>query len=205
MSNRTLVKVSASENCIGFRTISRRRKSDHTFLVTRDELARLEYEPQIITRDIYSFAVLRRDTAAGTLSVNFSWLNGNCSGDLIGREETVTLPYDALTDFVQASAQEDGPQQWKTLSTEKVTTPKIVFVDKPRLSECLENKVVRKKLARALRDNFQHDERVEFYHESIPYSFFFQVFRAGWSPLVGGLILHNYDGNLKKAHYSVHT
>ena len=205
MSNRTLVKVSASESCIGFRTISRRRKSDHTFLVTRDELARLEYEPQIITRDIHSFAVLRRDTAAGTLSVNFSWLNGNCNGNLIGREETVTLPYDALTDFVQASAQEDGPQQWKTLSTEKVTTPQIIFVDKPRLSECLENKVVRKKLARALRDNFRCDDRVEFYHDFMAYSFMFKAFRSGWSPLIGGLIFHNHKDNLKKAYYSVHT
>ena len=205
MSSRTLVKVSASENCIGFRTISRRRKSEHNFLVTRDELARLEYEPQVITRDIYSFAVLRRDSNAGTLSIDFSWLNGSSGGKLMGWEETVTLPYDALTDFVQASAQEDGPQQWKTLSIEKMTTPEIVFVDKPRLRECLKNKVVKKKLARALRDNFRYDERVEFYHESIPYSFIFQAFRAGWSPLVGGLIFHNYDSNLKKAYYSVHT
>ena len=205
MSSRTLVKVSASENCIGFRTISRRRKSEHNFLVTRDELARLEYEPQIVTRDIYSFAVLRRDTDAGTLSIDFSWLNGSGGGKLMGWEETVTLPYDALSDFVQASAQEDGPQQWKTLSTEKVTTPQIVFVDKPRLSECLGNKVVRKKLARALRDNFRCDERVEFYHESIPYSFLFRAFKAGWSPLIGGLIFHNHKDDLKKAYYSVHT
>ena len=205
MSNRTLVKVYAGENCIGFRTISRNRKSRQRYLVTRDQLARLEYEPQIITRDIYSFAVLRHDTNAGTLSIDFSWLNGSSGGRLMGWEETVTLPYDALTDFVQASAQEDGPQQWKTLSIEKMTTPEIVFVDKPRLRECLENRVVRKKLARALRDNFRCDERVEFYHDSIPYSFVFRSFRAGWSPLVGGLIFHNYEGNLKKAHYSVHT
>ena len=205
MNTRILVKVSASENCIGFRTISRRRKSEHNFLVTRDELARLEYEPQIITRDIYSFAVLRRDTDAGMLSIDFSWLNGSGGNKLMGWEETITLPYDELADFVQASTQEGGPKEWKTLSTEKVTTPQIVFVDKPRLSECLENKVVRKKLARALRDNFRCDERVEFYHESIPYSFLFRAFRSGWSPLVGGLIFHNYDSNLKKAYYSVHT
>lgn len=205
MSNRTLVKVYASENCIGFRTISRRRESTQRYLVTRDELARLEYEPQIITQDIYSFAVLRRDTAAGTLNINFSWLSGRCGGKLEGWEETVTLPYDALVAFVQASAQEDGSKEWKTLSIEKVTTPTIVFVDKDRLHQCLENRVIRKKLARALRDNFRCDERVEFYHESIPYSFVFRSFRAGWSPLIGGLIFHNYEGDLKKASYSVHT
>ena len=205
MSNRTLVKVSASKNCIGFRTISRRRKSDHTFLVTRDELARLEYEPQIITRDIYSFAVLRRDSDAGTLSIDFSWLNGSSGGNLIGWDETVTLPYDELMTFVQASTQEGGPQQWKSLSIQKTTTPQIVFVDKDRLRKCLENRVVRKKLARALRDNFRCDERVEFYHDLMAYSFMFKSFRSGWSPLIGGLIFHNHKDDLKKAYYSVHT
>lgn len=205
MNNRTLVKVSASESCIGFRTISRRRKSEHNFLVTRNELAQLKYEPQTITRDIYSFAVLRRDSNAGTLSIDFSWLNGSSGGKLLGWEETVTLPYDELTTFVQASAQEEGPKEWKTLSIEKVTTPQIVFVDKDRLHKCLENRVVRKKLARALRDNFRCDERVEFYYESIPYSFVFRAFKAGWSPLVGGLIFHNHKDDLKKAYYSVHT
>ncbi len=38
MDNRTLVKVSARENCIGFKTISRRKKSPRTFLVTRNML-----------------------------------------------------------------------------------------------------------------------------------------------------------------------
>ena len=205
MSNRTLVKVSASENCIGFRTISRNRKSRQRYLVTRDQLARLEYEPQTITRDIYSFAVLRRDSNAGTLSIDFSWLNGSSGGKLMGWEETVTLPYDELVVFVQASAREDGPKKWKTLSIEKVTTPPIVFVDKDRLHKCLENRVVRKKLARALRDNFRCDERVELYHDFMAYSFMFRAYRTGWSPLVGGLIFHNYESDLKNAYYSVHT
>lgn len=205
MRNRTLVKVSASENCIGFRTISRRRKSEHNFLVTRDELARLEFEPQIITRDIYSFAVLRRDTDTGTLSIIFSWLSGRSGGRLEGREEMVTLPYDALTDFIQASTQEGGPKEWKALSIQKTTMPQIVFVDKPRLRECLENRVVRKKLARALRDNFRCNERVEFYHDFMAYSFMFKAFRSGWSPLIGGLIFHNHKDDLKKAYYAVHT
>lgn len=145
MSNRTLVKVYAGENCIGFRTISRNRKSRQRYLVTRDEPARLEYEPQIITQDIHSFAVLRRDSDAGTLNINFSWLSGRSGGKLEGWEEMITLSYDALVDFVQASAQEDGQKEWKTLSIEKVTTPQIEFVDKERLHKCLENKVVRKK------------------------------------------------------------
>lgn len=204
MADRTLVKVFASENCIGFKTVSRNRKSRHRFLVLRSELARLEHEPKIITQDIYSFAVLRRD-AAGTLSIDFSWLNGGCNGTLTGWAETVTLPYEELTAFMEASTREGGPETWKTLSMQQMTAPQIIFVDQAGLHKCLENKIVRGKLARALRDNFQGCERVVFYHDFEAYSFMFQSFRGNWPPVTGGLILHNHQNDLKKACYSIHT
>lgn len=204
MDNRTLVKVSAGENCIGFKTISRQSKSPRTFLVTRDELARLEQTPEIITKDIYCFAALRLNTAARTLSINFSWLQRRYDYELTGWEETVVLPYDALMDFVKASTQKNGPQKWKVLSLQATVTPQIVFVDTEGLKKCLENRTVRGKLARALRDNFRGADRVEFYHDFEAYSFMFRSYRAGRSSYVGGLILHDRD-DLKKAHYSVHT
>ena len=203
MSNRTLIKVSASENCIGFKTVSRRRKASRVFLVTRNELARLEQEREVITRDIWSFAILRRDVDAGTLSINFSWLQSSC-GSLAGWEETFTLPYDALTGFVEASAREDGPKGWKVLSLQRPMTPQIEFYHRDRLHECLENKIVRGKLARALRDSFHGADRVVLYRDFVEYSFVFQSFRAGRSIITGGLIFHN-QGDLKKAQYSVHT
>ena len=204
MDNRTLIKVSASENCIGFKTISRRKKSPRTFLVTRNMLARLEQEPEIITQDIYSFAALRLNAAARTLTINFSWLRRHYDSELTGWEETVVLPYDALMDFAEASIQENGPQNWKVLSLQTTMTPQIVFVDTEGLRKCLENRTVRGKLARALRDNFWGADRVEFYHDFEAYSFMFRSYRAGRSSYVGGLILHDRD-DLNKSHYSVHT
>lgn len=129
MDNRTLIKVSASENCIGFKTVSWQRKSPRTFLVTRDELARLEQTPKIITQDIYCFATLRLNAATRTLNIDFSWLQHRYENELTGWEETVVLPYDALMAFVQASAKEGGPKKWRILSLQATMTPKIVFVD----------------------------------------------------------------------------
>ena len=171
MNDRTLIKVSAGDYCIGFKTVSWRRKSPRTFLVPRSALARLEQRPEVITQDIHSFASLRLDAAAGTLTIDFSWLQQHGDNGLTGWEETGVL---------------------------------IVFVDKEGLRKCLENRTVRGKLARALRDNFRGADRVEFYHDFEAYSFMFESYRAGRSSIVGGLILHD-QGNLKKAHYSVHT
>ena len=204
MDKRTLVKVSAGEHCIGFKTVSRQRKSPRTFLVTRDELARLEQTPKIITQDIYCFAALRLNTATRTLSIDFSWLQHHYDCELTGWEETVVLPYDALMAFVQASAKEDGPKKWRALSLQAAMTPKIVFVDTERLRQCLENRIVRKKLVQALQNNFQGADRVEFYHDFEAYSFMFESYRAGRSSITGALVLHDRD-DLKKAYYSVHT
>jgi len=203
LNTRTLVKISASKHCIGFRTISWGKKSKE-FLVTRDELARLENEQAVIARDIHSFADLRYDRAAGTLSINFCWLQRRFDNELTGWEEAVILPYDALMSFVETSAQEDAPKKWRVLSLQTTTAPRIVFVDTAGLRKCLENRTIRGKLARALRDNFRGADRVEFYHDFEAYSFMFRSYRAGRSSIVGGLILHDRD-DLKKAYYSVHT
>ncbi len=61
MNDRTLVKVSAGEQCICFRTVSRSRKSPKRFYVTRDEFARLETQASVTTHDGWSFAILHRD------------------------------------------------------------------------------------------------------------------------------------------------
>lgn len=206
MTDRTLVKMSASEHCISFRTISWRRKSPRRFLITRDELTRLEHETQIIVKDIYCFAALSRNVSAGTVSINFSWLTGGCD-HLTGWEEMVILPYEKLTAFVHASAQEGGPEKWAALSIKPTARPKIVFADMEGLRKCVQNKTVRGKLARAFRDNFQYYnvEQVVFYHDFTAYSFFFRTYQESRSGMCGGLILHNLKNDLKKAYYSVHT
>lgn len=207
MNNRTLVKASAGEYCIGFKTISRVRKSRREFLVTRDELMRLEEEQVVISHDIHSFASLRKSAANGLMTIDFTWLSGSCGGEVRGWEETVTLPYDALMAFVRDSAQKGGPTQWKHLSVCLTSRPKLVFHDRERLRECLANRMVRKKLSHALRDNFHYPyvERIEFYHDFEPYSFLFHEVKKGCDSVVGGLILHNHQGDLRTAAYSAHT
>lgn len=121
MNDRILVKAYANEHGIDFRTITRAQKSPHRFYVLRSILARLEREPYIVAHDIYSFAVLRRDSYRGTLEISFTWLRGTARA-LSGQEETVVLPYDKLMAFVRASAQEGGPQTWRALSLD-MTNP----------------------------------------------------------------------------------
>ena len=197
-SKRTMVIATAGENCIDFRTVSWKRKSPQRFLIVSEWLETLEDGRTEIVSDIHSFAVLRRSEATGLLTINFTWLNGVCGGEVRGWEESVTIPYAPLLAFMGESAQDGGPKTWKHLSVRFTSRPRLVFHDKDRLRECVANKTVRRKLARALRDNFRspYVEQIDFYHDFEPYSFFFREIRDGRDGICGGLILHNHDNNL---------
>ena len=202
----TLVKAYAEEYGIDFRTVSRSKKSPHRFYVLRDTLADLEHKPKIIVRDIRSFAVLYRNVRAGTLEIEFNWLNGN-GYNLMGWEETVTLPYEEFAAFVHNSTVESGPKEWKTLSVDKSERqPQIIFNSHKNLHKALQNGTVRHKLVRFLRDGFQWPdaERIELCDDFMPYSFLFREIKNGKTALSGGLILHHQD-NIQKAYYGIHT
>lgn len=205
-SDRTLVKAYALEHGIDFWTVSRARKSPRRFYILRTVLEGLKADEPVIVSDIFCFAKLCLHGSGKTLRIDFTWLTGGYDR-LTGWEESVTLPYKALMDFVHQSSQKGGPNQWRRLSLCMDSRPKIVFYDQEGLRKCLENKTVRGKLARALRDNFHYPnvEQISLYHDFEPYSFLFQEVRAGRAGIEGGLILHNHDNNLKKAYYSVHT
>ena len=66
--------------------------------------------------------------------------------------------------------------------------------------------LVRKKLARFLRDHFQWTDADEigFYRDFVPYSFLFREVCRGKPGIVGGVILHMQD-DMKKAYYGLHT
>lgn len=206
-SKRTLVKAAAGNYCIDFRTVSWAKKSPQRFLIVRDCLEELRDKKSLIVSDIHSFALLRLNENTGMLTIDFTWLSGGCSGNVSGWEESVTIPYDRLIDFMRKSIQENGPQTWRHLSVCATTWPKLVFHDQKRLHECLENKTVRGKLAHALRDNFKYPgvDQINFYHDFAPYSFFFREVRNGCEGMSGGLIFHNHQNDLQKAYYSVHT
>ena len=206
-SKRTMVIATAGENCISFKTVRWKRKSRQRFLIVRERLETLEDGRTEIVSDIHSFAVLRRSEATGLLTINFTWLNGACDGEVRGWEESVTIPYALLLAFMEESTQEGGPETWKHLSVCRTSRPRLIFHDKDRLRECVANKTVRRKLARALRDNFRYsgEEQIGLYDDFQPYSFFFREVRNGGDGICGGLILHNHHNDLKKAFYSVHT
>lgn len=202
-----MVIATAGENCIDFRTVSWKRKSPQRFLIVRKWLENLEDRRTEIVSDIHSFAVLRRSEATGLLTINFTWLNGSCGGEVSGWEESVVIPYIPLLIFMRESTREGGPKTWKHLSVCSTSRPRLVFHDQERLRECVANKTVRRKLARALRDNFHSPrvEQIDFNHDFVPYSFFFREVYNGRDGICGGLIFHNHQNDLKKASYSVHT
>ena len=202
----TLVKAYAEEYGIDIRTVSRSRKSPHRFYILRDALADLEHKKRIIVRDIRLFAVLFLNSYDSTLEIEFNWLNGN-GYNLMGWEETVTLPYEEFAAFVHNSTVESGPKEWKTLSIDNsVRQPKLIFNSLENLHKALQNGTVRHKLVRFLRDGFQWPdaERIELFDDFLPYSFTFREIKNGKETLFGGLILHNQD-DIGKAYYGIHT
>ena len=206
MSNRTLVKVIAYENCISIKTISRDRKSPHRFFISLDSLAQLETQAAIIVKDISSFAAMYRDTSADTLEIRFTWLTGTGSS-ISGYEETVMLPYSRLAAFVRDSSVTGKAEEWTVLSLKQAQgKPRYVFKSGETLRAVLSNGVIRRKLIRALRDSFNwpKSQEIHFHADFLPYSFIFEEIRDGQSAMVGGLILHGQD-DMRNAYYSVHT
>lgn len=206
MNNRILVKVSAYESSIAFRTVTQKQKSPHWFYILRSDLERLWRDGSVITSDIHSFARLQHDRDRGVVSIRFIWLNAAGGDDLTGWEQTVCLPCDDLAEFAARSPADAGKKQWKALSLENKTSPRLEFVEADNLRAALSNKTVRRRLVRCLRDHFNWPgaERICFYNDFLPCSFFFQEFRSGRPGICGGLILHDHQ-DLSRAYYSIHT
>lgn len=193
------------EDYIGLRTVSRSRKSPHRFYISRDTLEELEYKPEVIVRDIRSFAVLRRDTHIGTIEIEATWLSGD-EDHLSGYQDIILLPYEKIKGCLCAS-QQGEPVVLKMLSMDiHREQPRFVFKSRRNLHAVLKNAFIRRKLIRFLRDQFRWpcSDEIEFYDDFMPYSFIFKEIRAGEPVLTGGLILHGQD-DIENAHYSIHT
>ena len=201
-----MVKVGATENCLVFRTVTKKRKSPRSFYVLRSDLERLEQHGSVTANDIHCFAVFQRNTASGLVCIHFSWLRQSGANGLAGYEETVRLPFGELMAFAQQSLQSPDAAQWSVLSVEETRMPRLIFQGTENLRAALSHKTVRRKLVRFLRDNFKWvwSEEVRFYNDSLPYSFFFREIRHSQQGICGGLILHGQE-DMEKAHYSIHT
>lgn len=205
-SRNTLVKAYAEEYGIDFRTVSRNRKSPHRFYILRDAMEDLENKERIIVRDIRSFAVLHMNTYAGTLEIEFTWLNGD-RHNISGFQESVVVSYEKFMAFVHQSTVESSPKEWKTLSIDNSKKqPRIVFNSRRNLCAAIQNGIVRKKLVRFLHDGFQwpEAEQIELCDDFMSYSFLFREIKNGKTALSGGLILHCQD-DIKKSYYGIHT
>lgn len=206
-SRSTLVKAYAGEYGIDFRTINRNRKSPHRFYIPRDGLKELEHKPKIIVQDIRSFAVLHMNTYAGTLEIEFTWLNGD-RNNISGFQQSVVVSYEKFMAFVHQSIVESGPKEWKTLSIDNSRKqPKLIFSSRKNLREALQNATIRRKLTRFLRDGFRWPDadQIELQDDFLPYSFGFREIKYGKTALSGGLILHQQQNDIEKAFYSIHT
>ena len=115
-------------------------------------------------------------------------------------------PVTLWAEFSACSQSDTGRKQWKLLSLEDKTSPRLEFVEADNLRAALSNKTVRRRLVRCLRDHFNWPgaERICFYNDFLPCSFFFQEFRPGRPGICGGLILPDHQ-DLSRAYYSIHT
>lgn len=206
MKQRTLVHMIFGVDNISLRTVNRSRRSPHRFYIQKHSLEELEHRSWIIVHDISSFAVLHRGLLAGTIEIEFNWLE-RIGDDLSGYQETIILPYHQIMERFQERVLKGEPVEWKTLSIDTTRKqPRIVFKSRKNLHDALANGIIRRKLVRFLRDQFRwpYSERVEFYDDFMPYSFIFKEIRGGEPVVTGGLILHGQE-DLEHAYYSLHT
>ena len=194
MKERTLVYMIFRDDYVGLRTVSRSKKSPHRFYISRHKLEELEHKSEVIANDIYSFAMLRRNAYAGTVEIAFTWL-GSDGNSVSGYQDAITLPYGKMMECLHGSK----PYVWKALSIDNsMKQAKIVFKSRKNLHAALENGIIRRKLIRFLRDQFQWER------DFMPYSFFFRETRDGEAGISGGIILHGQE-DMETAYYSMHT
>lgn len=206
-SNRIMVKLSASDSCIGFRTVSRFRKSPHWFYMTREELAVLDEQKHVVSRDLDSFAEFL-SSQDGLLEIRFMWLADQGNDTVTGYKETVTLDYPAFRTFVTESLC-GGRKDSSMLSIDTACRRPVLDFSAALapLHRVLASPITRKKLSRALRDNFQwpRTPRISFFPDWDPDSFFFKEIRQDdRTGICGGLILHHEDRR-RGPYYAVHT
>ncbi len=207
---RTMLKLTASEDSISLRTISRGFRSPHRFVVLETELQELEVKRHIISSDIRSFAEMRLVKAGAgdnwdMLVIRFAWLSDSADGKLSGTEETLRFPWDVFRERIAESRSLEGATV-RLLSMKSQGNPAIVFHSGRNLKAVAEKRTLRKKLGKFLSCHFawKDSRKITVTDDFVPYSFFFREQRSNGAVICGGIILHNQQ-NLKKAYYGMHT
>ena len=208
MNDRILVKVFCSQELLDLRTISRTRKSPHTFSILRETLAHLEAERWLTVYSLDSSAILRLLEESGgqqILEMDITWLQDQGGGRVAGWKERLRLPYAPFQDFIRAEGEENCTA-WKQLSIPEAKNRRVEFHSRERLQEVLRHPVLRHKLGKLLAQEFQWPgtEKIFLYDDFEPYSFFFREYTTRGPGICGGIILSR-SGKLRDSHYSVHT
>ena len=202
LNENTLVKVTASEDRISFRTVSRSYKSPHRFVILRSALKRLADESCMVS-DLSSFASLWHVQGTNDLHICFSWLSDH-NGTLSGRKELIRLPFCETMRFLHDSISPDGPKERAFLSFGRLADPWLHFDAPNNLKNVLAVPLLRRRLVRFLRDHFhwRNGGEVRFFDDCDPFSFTFREYLPGRTG--GGVVLHREE-DLKNAYYSLHT
>ena len=205
MPRRTMLKVTVSGEFLVFKTVARAWKSG-TLYANREELRKLNWKDQVIVKDCDDFAVFTRNHPRGTVVITFYWAQCSDGTNLTGKKNTVKIPWQGFSDFLERSADEDGPEKWAALSDDENHYPRLIFVNRKRLGEVVRNKRVRRKFSKFFRNAFRWPDSdvIHLYADFVPYSFTFREFRNGEECMYGGIILHRQE-DMRNAYYSMHT
>lgn len=202
-------EIREENKCIAFKIITRDKERYSEFLVTYDEIDKLQAEQRIIVKDIYSFAAMYHDQDNDLLHVDFSFIERYGNGDLRGRHIFVSIPAEQFFTFYHDYQQEQISLLTRNNDCYKT---KLIFTDsaKEQLQKAIENKQVRNKLRKAIMHfatSPVKGEKVILSRDFVDYSFTFSQYRGDQLSMHGGLILHKAknDPELKKARYSIHT
>ena len=202
MNNRTLFKLSQSDDCLYFRTISNKWKSMR-FIISKEEWNSFINRGYYVTADINNFAQFILEENMDRVTIRFYWLSVSDNGDVKGYSEIIKIRYSDI-----AAAIANG-EDYRALSIDESNRrPHYEFNCREKLHSVIENKIVKRKFIKVLQNHFHWPDTktITFYSDSMPYSFFWQEERRdGRRGMCGGLIFHNHDGDLSKAQYSVHT
>lgn len=206
---RTMLKLSASGECVSMRTVSRGFRSPHRFVLLEKELEELGEKRYALSTDIRSFVEMRLERADAErndiIVIKFVWLGDAGEGKLSGTEETLRFSWDVFREKVAKSRSLSGAAV-NLLAMKDARLPKVEFHSREHLKEVAEMPALRKKLGKFLANHlaWRGSIRVMVYDDFVPYSFFFREERACGTGLCGGIILHGQE-DLKKAHYGIHT
>jgi hypothetical protein len=153
-----------------------------------------------IARDGFSFISMNRDD--DFLHINIYWLESN-GHEIYGYPDQLYIKWDNFKDWFLS-----GEDKYNALSENPGLLPKLVFHCPGRLHEVLDNPIVKKKFTKAIIEfqNYASYDKINFYSDFMPYSFYWEGSYKDRRGMCGGLIYHMYgQDDVEKGKYSVHT